>query len=33
MGVVDVEDVTDITPEDTPAAEQDELQQPKPDAV
>jgi hypothetical protein len=33
MGVVDVEDVTDITPEDTPAPEQDELQQPKPDAV
>ena len=33
MGVVDVEDVTDITPEDTPAPEQNELQQPKPDAV
>jgi hypothetical protein len=33
MGVVDVEDVTDVTPEDTPAPEQDELQQPKPDAV
>jgi len=37
MGVVDVEDITDVTQENTPdktdISPEDELQQPKPDAV
>ena len=33
MGVVDVEDVTEITPDKTDISPEDELQQPKPDAV
>jgi hypothetical protein len=33
MGVVDVEDVTEIAPDETDISPKDELQQPKPDAV
>ena len=33
MGVVDVEDVTEIAPDKTDISTEDELQQPKPDAV
>ena len=33
MGVVDVEDVTEIAPDETDISTEDELQQPKPDAV
>lgn len=33
MGVVDVEDVAEITPDKTDISTEDELQQPKPDAV
>lgn len=33
MGVVDVEDVSEITPDKTDISPEDELQQPKPDAV
>jgi len=33
MGVVDVEDVSEITPDKTDISTEDELQQPKPDAV
>ena len=33
MGVVDVEDVTEIAPDKTDISPEDELQQPKPDAV
>ena len=33
MGVVDVEDVTEIAPDETDISPEDELQQPKPDAV
>jgi hypothetical protein len=33
MGVVDVEDVTEIAPDETDISPEDESQQPKPDAV